>query len=622
MSVILQCSCGKTLQVAEQYRGKKAKCPACGNILLVEDADTAIQTEIPAKSQVPSDDADEPEVRKPFKRPAAATKRSLLPWLAVGGCGLFAIFSCILCGGVGTWYFFFRGSDRDLAFVHADVTGFISIRVADAMKSPAVKDQMQLMPPRAKHSMDKKLASLEKKLGLSINDLERVTVIFRSVAQRDMEKEMGIVARTTKPIDRKKIFDLLDPEKVEKKHAGAAYFVFNGPGNPMALHFVNDRVVLMTENEPALKGFLNHAGNKPTHPALTRGLQLTSSGKHQIVAAFKLNFAILNRAFPPEDFLANLRSMDGLIATGTFDQRLALEFIGTFASSDAAARGKNDADAARQKALQDMQRFPMPNDGPQRMLAKLVQSMTIEQRGADIVIKAKTDVDLGPLADVLRRIDLRPPEEMRSVNNLKEIGLAMHNFHDVNKSLPNHAILQPQTGQHLLSWRVTILPYFDEGPLYNQIRRDEPWDSVHNRQFWNKMPKIYQLPGKPSNEKTYYQVFHGDESAFPKSTRPLRNFMMGGDVNIARIPDGTSNTIFVVEAAEPVNWMKPEDIPFRKGQQDLPNRLGNHWGDDCFNAMMGDASVRRMRRSLAPLTLEGLITRAGGEVVDERDWEP
>ena len=36
MAISLKCSCGKTLKVDDKHRGKKAKCPECGAVLLVE----------------------------------------------------------------------------------------------------------------------------------------------------------------------------------------------------------------------------------------------------------------------------------------------------------------------------------------------------------------------------------------------------------------------------------------------------------------------------------------------------------------------------------------------------------------------------------------------------------
>lgn len=68
--------------------------------------------------------------------------------------------------------------------------------------------------------------------------------------------------------------------------------------------------------------------------------------------------------------------------------------------------------------------------------------------------------------------------------------------------------------------------------------------------------------------------------------------------------------------------MQPDDIPFPMQHKDLITRVGNHWGDNTFIVLMGDDSVRRMRRNMTPATLQSLITRDGGELFDEKDWQP
>ena len=73
-------------------------------------------------------------------------------------------------------------------------------------------------------------------------------------------------------------------------------------------------------------------------------------------------------------------------------------------------------------------------------------------------------------------------QRQMSMNNLKQIGLAMHNYHDVNKRFPPAANLDA-AGKPLLSWRVHILPYLEQEALYKQFKLDEPWDSEHNKKL-------------------------------------------------------------------------------------------------------------------------------------------
>ena len=86
----------------------------------------------------------------------------------------------------------------------------------------------------------------------------------------------------------------------------------------------------------------------------------------------------------------------------------------------------------------------------------------------------------------------------------------------------------------------------------------------------------------------------------------------GDKPSVADITDGTSNTLLAVEARREVPWTKPEDIPFDP-QVDLP-QLGG-FTPDGFNVVFCDGSVRYIRKTINPIVLKALITRAGGEVI-------
>ncbi len=127
--------------------------------------------------------------------------------------------------------------------------------------------------------------------------------------------------------------------------------------------------------------------------------------------------------------------------------------------------------------------------------------------------------------------------QMQSMNNLKQIGLAMHVYHDKYKRFPPAASYDA-SGKPLLSWRVHILPFLDNQALYNQFKLDEPWDSEHNRKLAETIPAAYLDPAaglKPG--LTTYLVPTGEGTVF------------GGkeSLRLQDIRDGSSNTIMVVE---------------------------------------------------------------------------
>ena len=194
------------------------------------------------------------------------------------------------------------------------------------------------------------------------------------------------------------------------------------------------------------------------------------------------------------------------------------------------------------------------------------------------------------------------------VNNLKQMGLAFHNYASAHGGFPPAAITA-RNGKRLLSWRVAILPYLDQGSLYEKFKLDEPWDSPHNKELLKYMPKIYECLSKPlpGEGMTCYRAFVGKDTLLD----PIRS------VKLSHVTDGTSNTLMVVEANDAVAWTKPDDLPFDPAKHGRGNGLlgAGSAHRDGFNAAFADGSVRFIKSSVPLDVLRALITRSGGEVI-------
>jgi hypothetical protein len=200
-------------------------------------------------------------------------------------------------------------------------------------------------------------------------------------------------------------------------------------------------------------------------------------------------------------------------------------------------------------------------------------------------------------------------DDILIAGDLRQLGIAMHKYHENHFHLPAHAIYS-KDGKPLLSWRVAILTYLEQREVYEQFRLGEPWYSENNLKLLPRMPKVFKRPmdHRGGDTMTHYQVFVGPGAIFEgQKPRTLDEITLG---------DGYSNTVLIADALEPVPWTKPEDLPFDPSGPIPPlNFLPYRGAKVCF----GDCSTRRMRK---PPDEQGVrvvrqtITWNGGENED------
>jgi type II secretory pathway pseudopilin PulG len=173
-------------------------------------------------------------------------------------------------------------------------------------------------------------------------------------------------------------------------------------------------------------------------------------------------------------------------------------------------------------------------------------------------------------------------------NNLKQIGLALHNYHDVYKVLPPSRLGADTTAPGYASWMVLILPFVEQGNLYNQ------WDLTQT--YYMQQPaarttsvKLFYCPSRrsPPQLSTQYDVpsngvpdtnmypgalgdYAGNGGKFVDAIvdrpqcggalcySPSPQVVNGklvsspGQISLTTITDGTSNTLMVGEKHVPL----------------------------------------------------------------------
>ena len=132
------------------------------------------------------------------------------------------------------------------------------------------------------------------------------------------------------------------------------------------------------------------------------------------------------------------------------------------------------------------------------------------------------------------------------------------------------------------------------------------------------MPKIYAAPGtEPDKGLTYYRSFTGPGT--PLNPQPGRAFdvppkfgNMARGLPFTQITDGTSNTLLLVEARDPVPWTKPDELAYDPAKP--APKLGGVF-EAGANVAMCDGSTRFLSKSIDEKTLRGAITANGGEII-------
>jgi prepilin-type processing-associated H-X9-DG protein len=127
------------------------------------------------------------------------------------------------------------------------------------------------------------------------------------------------------------------------------------------------------------------------------------------------------------------------------------------------------------------------------------------------------------------------------------------------------------------------------------------------------MPAVYACPDQgralTRDGKTTYLTPRGPATIFPGAE----------SFKIQEITDGTSNTIFVVDASDDlaVTWTKPDDW---QTTPEVTTRglFGHHPGG--LNVGFADGSVHFVRETIVPKILQALTTRNGGEVIARESY--
>jgi hypothetical protein len=525
----------------------------------------------------------------------------------------------------------------DLALVPADAVGFVHVRLADLWKN-------EMFAPLRKtweRAGDKAIGALDEQFVPAPSSINRVTG-FVLIDPESREPQPFGVINFSKPFDPAQVVKAYLPG-AKKKQVGQKT-VYIDAKNDVAVAFPDHQNVLLGM-PGAVEAYLGREVAKQGPMVAAMKLART----RPIVAAAR----VTGIPIPPQalkDLPADVRPLlQAELITLSVDLGAESKVEVRARYKDAAAAGEADKSARAliafgrkelAKAVKELEsklydpkiETPRPPD----QLPEAVGSVfalgalgRLDDILADPKLITREDRDLAITASIPRELvatggaagaialgfALPAIQKIRaaaartkSMNNLNQIGLAIHSYHDANNRFPED--IKDKNGKPILSWRVAILPYIEQQALYNQFKLDEPWDSANNKKLSQARIPVFESPqfpppaeGADSYGLTYYKGIAGPGTMFdPK-----------GKLSFADVTDGLSNTVMVIEDGDPIPWAKPGDYPFDP-KKPLPKLTAGQ--NDVVNMLMGDGSVRAVNlRTVEEKRLKAAFTRSGGEVI-------
>lgn len=190
-------------------------------------------------------------------------------------------------------------------------------------------------------------------------------------------------------------------------------------------------------------------------------------------------------------------------------------------------------------------------------------------------------------------------------NNLKQIGIALHNYHDVWGRFPSPYIADAN-GKPMHSWRVALTPYLESNSFYIQYDFSKPWDAPSNlalTRAWSW--RTYACPSAnraPDPVFTNYVMIVGAEAAS----------RAGEWRSLDQIADGAAETVVIAEIADSdIFWAEPRDLSLDEMSLQINDKsqpsISSHHLHGAM-VLFADGSVKFLDESTTPEQLRAMLT--------------
>jgi prepilin-type N-terminal cleavage/methylation domain-containing protein/prepilin-type processing-associated H-X9-DG protein len=217
------------------------------------------------------------------------------------------------------------------------------------------------------------------------------------------------------------------------------------------------------------------------------------------------------------------------------------------------------------------------------------------------------------------------------LNHLRQIGVAMHNYHSAYRAFPPGGVEFRPPGNHTrrnLAWSVFLLPQLEEQGLYDRLNLSKAFDSPDNAAAAATVLPVYLCPSSRRESPLSqgrggcdYGGIHGERITSPNNP-PKGAMIYDRPIRLSQITDGASKTLLVSEDSWAIDgqWINARNV----FDQAFAINAAPTWENDIrsehpggANGLLADGAVRFLPETLDLKILAALCTRAGGEVVPD-----
>lgn len=171
-------------------------------------------------------------------------------------------------------------------------------------------------------------------------------------------------------------------------------------------------------------------------------------------------------------------------------------------------------------------------------------------------------------------------------NRLKQLGLALHQYHDVHRVFPSGYFANGVTARdpasaesgHGFSWASVTLPFVDQTPLHDRLNFGEDCRTPDNVSLGATSLSVFRCPSDSGKHRDQFPVTsagqsydlalanyvgilgYGSVTMTPGAPMEPGVFYRNSNVRIADIRDGTSNTIMVGERSQVHDFLPGEPV--------------------------------------------------------------